>query len=157
MSARLLIAGGVTALLLAALVPIGRWEADRAADRDERGMRSVLESVGPSLTERLGAYRLAAFDCLLYWFDGNPFAFELCFDAEGRLIEAIDRRSGEPEAWTVRGNPDASRIRVPVRSLLLAFQKAGVFGDVPLDSRYLPTGFGDQGPTSISPRSPPED
>jgi hypothetical protein len=113
-SARSLVAGALAALVAAALlVAVGRWERDRRADEQVEGMRRVLAAVGPLDSPSLSAFRyLTSFQCLLYRRGANRVALELCFDVDGRLIEAIDRRSGDPEIWSLRDDRERSTVRV---------------------------------------------
>lgn len=110
------VAAAVLAALVvaAALVAIGRWERARRADEQLAGMRGVLERVGPLASPSLSAFRyLKSFQCLLYERGGNRVALELCFDADGRVIEAIDRTGdGGPRIWSLRDDPSRSTIRV---------------------------------------------
>jgi hypothetical protein len=100
-------------VVLVALVPVGRWERARRARHEVRGMSRVLHEVGPLDSRPLDAFRhLFTFDCLLYKRGSNPFALELCVDHQGRLIEAIDRRSGRPHIWSLRDDPTRSTIHV---------------------------------------------
>jgi hypothetical protein len=106
----------VAAALLAALVPIGRWERSRRADEQNRGMRTVVSAVGPLDSPSLSAFRRnQTFDCLLYRREANPFALELCVDHQARLIEAIDRRGDEPEIWSLRDDPARATISLDRR------------------------------------------
>lgn len=108
---RLALATLVVGVVLAALVPVGRWEAARRADEQIRGMRTVRAVIGRLDSPSLSGYRrLSLFDCLTYRRGRNPFALELCFDREGRLIEAIDRRSGDPRIWSLRDDPTRSTL-----------------------------------------------
>jgi hypothetical protein len=105
------VAGAVAVAVL--LVLVGRWERDRRAGEEIRGMESVLAAVGPLDSPSLSAFRyLKNFQCLLYRRDGNRVALELCFDTEGRLVEAMDRRFGDPRIWSLRDDPELSTIRV---------------------------------------------
>ena len=108
--------------LAVVLVAIGRWERDRRAAEQSRGMRSVLDAIGPLDSPSLGAFRvLGKFDCLLYKRGANPFALEVCVDRDGRVVEAIDRRDGTPEIWSLRDDPTKSSVsvdRTEVESLL---------------------------------------
>jgi DNA-binding GntR family transcriptional regulator len=101
------------AAILAALVPLGRWERARRADEQNRGMLMVRAAVGQLDAPSLSAFRHnQTFDCLLYKRNGNPFALELCVDHHSRLIEAIDRRDDGPRIWSLRDDPARSTIRV---------------------------------------------
>ena len=100
-------------LILAVLIPIGRWERADRAHVQARGLRKVLAAIGPLDQPALDAFRhLERFDCLIYRRGRNPFALELCVDHSGRVVEAIDRRSGEPRIWSLRDDPRRSTVRV---------------------------------------------
>jgi hypothetical protein len=110
---RLLAAGVAVVLVLLLLIPVGRWERQRRADDEIRGMRSVVAAVGSLDSPTLKGFRvLAGFDCLLYERGDYDFALELCVDDEGRVVEAIDRRSGDPKIWSLRDDPTSSDVRV---------------------------------------------
>jgi DNA-binding GntR family transcriptional regulator len=103
----------IAAVILTALIPIGRWERSRRADEQNRGMRGVVSAVGSLDSPSLSAFRHnQSFDCLLYERGGNPFALELCVDHHSRLIEAIDRRGDEPRIWSLRDDPGRSTTSV---------------------------------------------
>lgn len=114
MSPRRLAALALAAVaVLAVLVLVGRWERDRRADEQVRGLRTVVDEVGPLDQPSLEAFRyLRNFQCLLYRRGSHPLALELCVDPHGRVVEAIDRRSGEPEIWSLRDDPTRSTVRV---------------------------------------------
>jgi hypothetical protein len=100
-------------LLAVALVLIGRWEASGHAERQNEGIASVKEAVGPLDSPSLRGFRfLARFQCVVYRRGKNEFALELCVDPRGRVVEAIDRRSGETEWWSLREDPDSANVRV---------------------------------------------
>src|SRR5581483_12444860 len=91
--------------VLIALVPIGRYERRRSNDEQLRGIALAWKLAGGRPDSgRLAGYRLtAAADCLLYRLGQDPYALELCFDADGRLFEAIDRRDrAKPRIRSVR-------------------------------------------------------
>ena len=97
----------------ALLVAIGRWERSHRAEEQSAGMARVLAAVGRLDNPSLSAFRyLTSFQCLLYRRDGNRVALELCVDVRGRVVEAIDRRSGEPRIWSLRDDPTRSTVRV---------------------------------------------
>lgn len=99
----------------------------------------------------LDAYRLAPwFDCLAYSARAGPYALELCFDAQGRLVETIDRRGVKPTIASLREQPSLATLRVPIHRLLTAFVAAGAFRDrrlagVITHRNTLPVGIGDVG------------
>jgi len=100
-------------LVLVGLAFVGRWERGERADEQLRGMGEVLTAVGPLDGPTLSAFRyLQNFQCLAYRRSRNPLALELCVDAEGRVVEAIDRRSDEPKIWSLRDDPTRSTLRV---------------------------------------------
>jgi hypothetical protein len=112
-SRRTLVWALVAALVLVALIPLGRWERSRRADEQNEGMRTVVSAVGPLDSSSLSAFRRnLSFDCLLYKRGRNPFALELCVDPESRLIEAIDRRGDEPEIWSLRDDPGRAALTI---------------------------------------------
>jgi hypothetical protein len=137
---RTLVAGFVAALLvLLALVPVGRWERSERADEQVHGMARVLAAVGPLDSPSLKAFRyLSEFQCLVYRRGANDFALELCVDKRGRLVEAIDRRSGdsEPEIWSLRDDPTRSTIYLDRREVDTLLHRMGV------PPGYLPTDAG---------------
>jgi hypothetical protein len=101
------------AVLLAALVPLGRWEGERRANAEVDGMTETLAAIGPVNSPSLSGYRvLSEFDCLVYRRGDNPFALELCVDPEGRVVETIDRRRFERRIDSLRDDPSASTLRV---------------------------------------------
>ncbi|HZB23866.1 MAG TPA: hypothetical protein VE444_08475 [Gaiellaceae bacterium] len=103
--------GAVLAALAAAAV--GNWERGGRADEQSAGMRRVVETVGPLDSREFRGYRiLANFQCLVYERGRNDFALEVCVDADGRVVEAIDRRDGTPEVWSLRDDPTRSDVRV---------------------------------------------
>jgi len=52
------------------------------------------------------------FDCLLWKRNGFPYALELCFTADGRVVEAIDRRAGGPHIASLREDPGRATTRI---------------------------------------------
>ena len=112
----------VAVVVLVALVPIGAWERERRADEESAGMRSVLAEVGSLDSQDLRGFRIFAnFDCLVYERGRDDFALELCVDDHGRVVEAIDRRDGTPEVWSLRDDPSKSEVvvdRLEVNRLL---------------------------------------
>jgi hypothetical protein len=102
-----------TVFAAVALVVIGRWEGDRRAHEQVRGMEHVLAEIGPLDNRTLATFRyLSQFQCLGYRRGENPVALEACFDPDGRVVEAFDRRKGEAKIWSLRDDPAASTLRV---------------------------------------------
>ena len=100
-------------LALALLVVVGRHERSRHAAAENRKIAQLRRLVGPLDSPSLDAFRLLPqFSCLLYERNGNRFALELCVDARGRVVEAIDRRSGTPRISSLREDPSAATVRV---------------------------------------------
>ena len=149
MSRRRAIAGAAaTVAFLLALVPIGRWERQRSIDARLTGIQRVRAAIGPSLYgPNLSGFRIARpVDCLEYRAGSVIFARELCFDIDGRLIEAIDRRRATPKIWSVREEPSVARIDVaPIRLDRLIRQVGGLRG-LPFTG-VVPTAYESFGPT----------
>jgi hypothetical protein len=98
----------------AALVVVGRWEQRRAAGKELAGMQTVLAAVGGKIeSSTLSGYRVGPPDCLAYHGADLLLEYQLCFDAQGRLIEAVDRRPLEPSYFSLEYKPALSTIRFP--------------------------------------------
>jgi hypothetical protein len=107
------------ALVSASLVVLGRWEERTAVDEQLAGMRTAFTEAGGRIdSPQLTAYRLGDPDCLFYEVAKEPFAIELCFDKQGRLIEAADwLRPGGPRYWSLAKMPEQATIRADRRRL----------------------------------------
>ena len=120
--------GGVVAVAV-----IGNYERSSRAEEQSDGMRMVLEEVGSLDSPNLRGFRIFVhFQCLVYERGRNDFALELCIDDAGRVVEAIDRRDGAPEIWSLRDDRTRSDVvvdRAAVNELLRTM-------NVP--ERYLP-------------------
>lgn len=126
-SRRLVLVGLGACVVLAVLVLVGRWEADRRAETQSRGMARVLATVGSLDDPSLDAFRyLGSFQCLVYERNRNPFALELCVDPSGRVVEAIDRTGPEPRIWSLRDDPERSTVRVDRAEVDRLLRKMGV-------------------------------
>lgn len=116
----------VLAVVLLALIPLGRWERGHAAREEMAGMRRTLALVGPLDSRSLSGFRVfPAFDCLTYRRGTDPFALELCFDHAGRLIETIDRRTSTRHISSLREDPTRSTIRFDPDSIRGLLDKMG--------------------------------
>jgi hypothetical protein len=100
-------------VLLVLLVVVGRDERTRHARSENRKIEEIRRLVGPLDSTSLNAFRLLPqFSCLLYKRDDNRFALELCVDAKGRVVEAIDRRGRTPRIASLREDPSHATVRV---------------------------------------------
>lgn len=100
-------------VVLALLVVVGRWEGRRHADKENAKILRIREAVGSLDQPRPTGFRiLNPFTCLTYGRGGNKYALELCVDGAGRVVEAIDRRSGTPRIASLREDPGAATTRV---------------------------------------------
>lgn len=119
------------ALVLVALVLVGGWERERHADEQIRGMERVLGAVGPLDGPTLSAFRyFDRFQCLAYRRESNPVALEICVDAEGRVMEAFDRRSGDSKIWSLREDPTRSTLLVDRQEVDRLLVRMGVPPDL---------------------------
>jgi hypothetical protein len=110
----------------ALLVGVAHVEATRQASAQERGMRKVVRLIGPLDGTALSGYRrLPGFDCLTYRRGANPFALELCTDAQGRVVEAIDRRTATRHIWSLRFAPGSSDVHVDETRVQRLLQQMG--------------------------------
>jgi hypothetical protein len=106
----LLAAAGV--VLLLSLVGVGRWERSHRADVQNRGIGRLVAEIGPLATSSPDLFRfLPQFQCLLYRRGADRLALELCADADGRVLEAIDRR-GHTRIWSLRDDPSRATVRI---------------------------------------------
>ena len=115
-------------VVLAVLVLVGRHEGSRHADEENRGIERVRRLVGPLDSPPPDKYRLLAkFSCLLWRRDGKALALELCFDREGRVVEAIDRRGATPRISSLREDPSAATVRVDRADVDRLLRELGAF------------------------------
>lgn len=113
MSRRIVAVLAVVLVAALAVVAVGRAERTRHADVENDGIERVYSAVGDLEGPTLAGFRFATeFQCLIYRRESRTFALELCADWEGRVIEAIDRRGGETEIWSLREDPERARVRL---------------------------------------------
>ena len=101
--------------LLGGLVAVGRWEAGHHARDENARIASIRAAVGELDRPKPVAFRVHigfGFDCLLWKRRSNPYALELCFTRDGRVVEAIDRRHGDPRIASLREDPDRATTRI---------------------------------------------
>jgi hypothetical protein len=110
---RWLAVAGAAVVALAILVVVGRHERSSHAADENRKIAEIRRLVGPLDSPSLNAFRLLPqFSCLLYKRDRNRFALELCVDAKGRVVEAIDRRERTPRIASLREDPSHATVHV---------------------------------------------
>ena len=105
----------IAAVVCLLLVPIGRAERAHRARTQVAGMRQVVQQVGALDGPALDSYRYLSlhFECLLYRRGRDPFAFELCVDGAGRVVETIDRRTApKPRIHSLRDDATRSTLYV---------------------------------------------
>ena len=153
--AAILLVAAAAAVL--ALSPLGRHERAEAS----RGQADGIDEVDRlARAHPLGAWRSTQWaDCLLRQVGADPYALEVCYDADGRAIEAIDRRvRSRTRIWSIRSYAQAATTRVPPAQLYALFRRIGAFppsvrftGRLPLaDSLSLPPeSQGDSGPVLL--------
>ena len=111
--ARVAVVVVVAVVALGLLVVVGRWEGQRHADRQNAKILRIREAVGRLDRPHPTGFRiLNPFTCLTYRRGANKYALELCVDGAGRVVEAIDRRSGTPRIASLREDPGAATVRV---------------------------------------------
>jgi hypothetical protein len=125
---RVLAVGVALVATLAVLIAVGRWEEHRAARKELAGMRTVLDAIGGDIrSPRLAGYRYGPPDCLAYHDRVMLLALQLCFDSQGRLVQAVDRRPAQPRYYGLEYEPSLSTIRFPRKTIdqLLQLAAAG--------------------------------
>jgi hypothetical protein len=125
---RWLAVAAAAVVALAVLVVVGRHERSTHADDENRKIAAIRRLVEPLDQPSLDAFRLLPqFSCLLYKRDGNRFALELCVDAKGRVVEAIDRRGRTPRIASLREDPSHATVRVERAEVDRLLRKLGAF------------------------------
>ena len=100
-----------------ALVGVGRWERERENRRENAGLAAVFAAVGPLKDARPTGWRIGPPSCVAFSTPQNALGLQLCFDAQGRLVESVDRRGAQPVYSSLVDDPSAAKIRVS-RSLV---------------------------------------
>lgn len=129
-----LAAAAAVLVALATLAAIGRVEAAQRGREQSRGIARLRADVGPLDSAALASYRYFSADvqCLLYRRGPDPFALELCVDPDGRVIEAIDRRTApEPRIWSLRDDPERSSVRVDRAEVNRLLRETGLRDPLP--------------------------
>jgi len=123
-------------VLASALVGTGRWERSHRADVQNRGIRRLVDEIGPIAKSDPDYFRyLPQFQCLLYRRGTARFALEVCADADGRVLEAIDRR-GDTRIWSLRDDPTRATVRIDRAALDRWLRRLG------LPERYVDIAHG---------------
>jgi len=120
----------VLAVVVAAaiVVGVGRWQARRDTVSEQRGIERIWAVV--SKHPALDGWRITStlgFRCLSYRQGAYPFAYELCFDSAGRLVEALDRTGPSLAVSTVRSQPQDATIRVSSPAIDTVLRQMGAF------------------------------
>ncbi len=137
---------------LVAVAAAGHLETATATETQNRGIARLLALEGADWSSKASAFRLSqSFDCLLYKAGGDPYAVELCFDADGRIVEAIDRRRSSTVFWNLTFDPSASTTAVDPATLIKAFVAAGA---ATRGAATIPLGQLDRGPLLIVHKKP---
>ena len=88
-------------------------------------MRTVLDAIGGNIVSpRLSGYRYGSPACLAYHDKVMALALQLCFDADGRLVQAVDRRPDQPRYYSLEYEPSLSTIRFPRKTIDTLLQLA---------------------------------
>ena len=120
------LAGVVVVVAALVVVAIGRHE--RASERSYslQGIANVRVLIGNRIGEPYD-YRVGSgLSCLIYPDHGRFFALELCIDAQGRVVEAVDRRGSVSRFYTVVDEPGVADQRLDpafVVKRILALQR----------------------------------
>ena len=107
MTVRRLVTASALIALLGVAVLYGRAEGRSAVRNQQRQLDRLRKAVGPRLlrpgfTTYDGASGLT---CLIYAARGRSLGLELCFDPQGRLVEAVDRRTPNERIASLRWDP----------------------------------------------------
>jgi len=134
-------------MIAAVLAAVGRWETRRFERTEGQHILAVWRASAGLVPH---SYRLAApVDCLGFQSGTDPYALEACFDARGRLVEAIDRRGhGDSKLWSLQFDPSAAPLMIPPAQLIKRFQRLGVLRKYG-DASYLPMPQMDEGPVYV--------
>jgi hypothetical protein len=93
-------------------VAVGRWEKHRAVAKEVAGFHTVLNAIGGRIdVKTLSGWRYGPPNCLAYHDNIQLFAYQLCFDPQGRVVEAVDRRGPQPVYYSLEYEPSLSPIR----------------------------------------------
>ena len=72
----------------------------------------MLAAIGGRIdVTSLSGWRYGPPNCLAYHDKIQLFAYQLCFDQQGRLVEAVDRRGPQPVYYSLEYEPSLSPIR----------------------------------------------
>lgn len=101
-------------VLLALLAGLGRWERERWISAQNEKIGEIVGLIGPNylvrtITDFWDEREWRRVHCLRYWYGGDPYALQVCFDERGRLIEAYDERSGTIEIADLGAEPTAAK------------------------------------------------
>jgi hypothetical protein len=138
------------AVVAVALIGLGRWQKEHFVRTEGGHLLAVWHDVSSG---KPTFFRIAApIDCLGRRIGHVPFALEACFDGEGRLVQAMDRRvPTQTKRWSLEFDSKSAPLTIPPRVLIRRFQALGAlraYGD----ASYLPAPHADLGPTLVRSR-----
>lgn len=114
------------ALTLGLAAVVGRAQARSDTNVQGEGLLAVYRESGPFGNARLTAFRLTWYaDCFIYRSGPHRYALETCFDFQGRLIDAVDRRPPKTHFWSLRYDPDAAPLRLDERRIEALLERVG--------------------------------
>jgi hypothetical protein len=107
-----------------AIVVGGRVERARAIHGQQDGILGVRQAIGGRVLHPLQAiYDPGRYiQCLTYPEARQLFGLELCFDGDGRAVEAVDRRHGE-KIWSILWARSDAPLTVPTSQIDLAVSR----------------------------------
>lgn len=117
----LVVLGVVVAAVV--IVVVGRREHAAEQRYDLEGIAFVRSLVGARVAKPVNYRVESGLYCLLYAVRGRVFALELCSDAQGRLVEAVDRRGTLPIFYSVTSEPSVATERMDLRLVSRAIAK----------------------------------
>lgn len=125
---RSLAVAGVSVVLLAIAVPIGKTEGSRSTTAQIAGIEATRQAVGSSAdSPRLRAFRIdRGWACLVYVSNYHFYGYELCYDHAGRLVEAVERRGTTRTFWTVAFQPQLAPVREQPSTIRAILRRHGV-------------------------------
>jgi hypothetical protein len=113
-STRRLVMVVAVAVAAVAVVAVGQYGRRHEQAATERGIERVRAAIGSLGRPGPSDYTLAnpGRSCLLWAVNGRIYALQLCIDAQGRVIEAVDRRGWTAKFYSFTDEPSAAKLRI---------------------------------------------